>query len=391
MASVVVTKFLRRVNPQYLSLVLFTCGIVWTILLGHACISCLEAKPRGTFLSEPTLLPGSASTQMTTMEQHQFSVDFPQISPQVHGKLCSSKFASDRREVLCLAMLDTTQAREHFAYLAYMVEHEFKWLAKDVLLLLLPQLQSDAALDELLMQYTNNYTLAMPRSGSITSALVLHITNTTASSLIHVHGRNGKLPNMDLINTAAINTGARLANHDYKSFLHGMLLGADGLHAVFLDHGIQALSLTLQDSRVLGARIESMVRSLSNLGERFNRSFMFYFMLNTDSFVSVDEYLWSLVLVLAPLAVNAFAYKSLLQAYLFSMLLGLGICHYPLALLAATFVLPVCCCVNNKRGLLFLLLPVFLAVLFQVCDVFGQEILQLVLVLIILPTITTTI
>jgi hypothetical protein len=212
------------------------------------------------------------------------------------------------------------------------------------------------------------------RAGVIRGALVLDVS--TASRLfgndvrgeldILIHGVNGRLPNMDLINTIVRTTPrymraafdqqstrgtdgfhslASVAHqtlddvamtfkldqqvkeqgHDYVvkmeslfRFMRGTAMGPTGLHAFFLDKGVDSLTLSLElsdDSTVqmshseedvryllgLAQVTESTVRSLSNLSEKLHQSYYLYLMPSTYQFVSIGEYSGPLLLVLAPL------------------------------------------------------------------------------------------
>lgn len=341
MASIL-AKLVLGLDPSKASLGLFCLGVVWTLLLNFACITCLEAKPRGTFLSEPSLLPGGAHPQARWNSRIP-AQPFPRLTELgVRGKLAKSQFALDRRETLCVVGVEGDSAVEQaFSQLAFLVEHEFRWLSKDVLFLLAPNSPVQAeAVEDYLLQYERNASCAMQRTGPIVGAVVFQTVRQ--GNRIRINGRNGKLPNMDLINVVVQSspTPTRLVHDNALDFAVGMLRGSDGLHAPFLDLGIQALTLELaQSNQDVLSEMEAIVRCLSNLGERFNRSFMFYIMLSTTKFVSVDEYLWSFGLVLSPLAISAFTTRSWTRAYLYTTLIGLGIFHLPLALLAASAVL----------------------------------------------------
>ncbi|KAH9249354.1 hypothetical protein BASA81_012885 [Batrachochytrium salamandrivorans] len=299
MASILV-KLVLGLDPNKASLGLFCLGVVWTLLLNFACVTCLEAKPRGTFLSEPSLLPGGAHPQARWNSRIPIQA-FPKLTELgMRGKLVKSQFALDRRETLCVMGVEGDSTVEQaFSQLAFLVEHEFRWLSKDVLFLIAPNsptaLQVEtAAVEDYLLQYEHNASCAMQRTGPLMGAVVFQTIRQGQGNRVRINGHNGKLPNMDLINVVVQSsvTPTKLVHDNALDFALGMLHGSDGLHAPFLDLGIQALTLELaQENQDMLSEMEAIVRCLSNLGERFNRSFMFYIMLNTTTFVSVDEYL----------------------------------------------------------------------------------------------------
>lgn len=63
----------------------------------------------------------------------------------------------------------------------------------------------------------------------------------------------------------------------------------------------------------VGRIVESIVRSLNNLLERFHQSFFFYLLLSTDKYVSIGVYLISLVLITAGLFIKAFCAWTRMQ------------------------------------------------------------------------------
>jgi hypothetical protein len=391
----------------------YVLGIIWVFLFPLVCITTGESKCRGTYMSENALLPGAGRVAFNRQQLSQ-SLDLAQQLRQAPTTLAQQELiadrlrlvdhtvdvdisarrgivqavarpwpADDRKEALVLcAMLNARTSSTLTAALAaevFVVLSQAKWLSKNVILLVVNDQES-------LQGWLHRYHSAnlvddedgdgddVSRAGVIRGALVLDVS--TASRLlgndvreeldILIHGVNGRLPNMDLINTIVRTTPrymraafdqqsnrgtdgfhslASVAHqtlddvalrfkldqqvkeqgHDYVvkmeslfRFMRGTAMGPTGLHAFFLDKGVDSLTLSLElsnDSTVqmshseedvryllgLAQVTESTVRSLSNLSEKLHQSYYLYLMPSTYQFVSIGEYSGPLLLVLAPL------------------------------------------------------------------------------------------
>ena len=342
----------RCVTP--LSLILLLLGSLWVSLLATICITTGELKPRGTYVSENALMPGSALTDVNgiDMEQRSFpsSSDFGDLGFfGLKGVILRSATASDRREAICVVAQEGRG--DDVLYALSHALHRAKWLSKDVLFVLLPKneiFSTDTSATPLLRRWLETYEMSahddkIARGGPIRGAVIIDIphiggrkgeTPFSRESIL-VQGMNGRLPNMDLINVARITVpsyangrqsffASEQDDTDSKSlqglrFARDVLLGPTGWHGEFLRLGVDALTLKASNSSIgmvkpgtggttrleFAQRIEKMVRSLSNIGEKLNRSFFFYLMLGTDSFVSIDEFLWALIVFVSPLVVDA--------------------------------------------------------------------------------------
>lgn len=146
-------------------------------------------------------------------------------------------------------------------------------------------------------------------------------------------GVNGQLPNLDLVNAAAIiasnhagigvvvqapTTGP--SPNSYKTRLGTMLRGLvnqaagvpSGPHSPFIRYHVDAITLKAvadgwHDEISLGRTVESLVRSVNNLTEHFHQSFFFYLLVAADRFVSIGTYLPCAMLVAANFTVMAIA------------------------------------------------------------------------------------
>ncbi|XP_015186260.1 PREDICTED: glycosylphosphatidylinositol anchor attachment 1 protein [Polistes dominula] len=183
-------------------------------------------------------------------------------------------------------------------------------------------------------------------AGSIQAAINLELHAMRISSIdVKVEGLNGQLPNLDLFNLAQ----NMIAKEDIQKTFQRRLDSNDkntlkkwwyqfntlmtmvatqatgtptGNHGLFHRFGIEAVTLEgfekTGKSSVsfyqVGRVVESMVRSLNNLLERFHQSYFFYLLPSTDRYVSISLYMRPLVLIVASLFIKAFSMWQKLQA-----------------------------------------------------------------------------
>lgn len=186
------------------------------------------------------------------------------------------------------------------------------------------------------------------RSGSIQAAINLEIHTPKIKYIeVKVEGLNGQLPNLDLSNLVhklCVKSGI---HHSYKNsyswirnrntvdeWTNGVytLLGQvvtqiagvpNGNHGLFHRFGIEAVTLEGRDASDpagtppkvnaltsanfyrLGMALESILRSLNNLLERFHQSYFFYMMAATNRFVSIGQYMPSLCLLCVAMLIRA--------------------------------------------------------------------------------------
>ncbi|CAH0696168.1 unnamed protein product [Spodoptera exigua] len=186
------------------------------------------------------------------------------------------------------------------------------------------------------------------RSGSIQAAILLEFNTPKMKYLeVKIEGLNGQLPNLDLVNLVHKLCQKLDINHSFGksySWIRGrnsmdewkngfltmfeMVLGQidgvpDGNHGLFHRFGIEAVTLEGRDvldpsgkvPRVnslsscsfykLGIALESILRSLNNLLERFHQSYFFYILASTDRFISIGQYMPSLCLLCVAMLIRA--------------------------------------------------------------------------------------
>ncbi|XP_064075002.1 glycosylphosphatidylinositol anchor attachment 1 protein [Vanessa tameamea] len=194
------------------------------------------------------------------------------------------------------------------------------------------------------------------RSGSIQAAINLEFHTPKFKYIeVKVEGLNGQLPNLDLVNLVhklCVKSGI---HHSYKNsyswirtrnkmdeWFNGIwtMLGMvsaqiagvpNGNHGLFHRFGIEAVTLEGRDvddpagmaPRVqslsygnfyrLGITLESILRSLNNLLERFHQSYFFYMLAATNRFISIGQYMPSLCLLCGAMLLRALSLWVTLQ------------------------------------------------------------------------------
>jgi len=115
-------------------------------------------------------------------------------------------------------------------------------------------------------------------------------------------------------------------------FMYQLAFAPSGTHAHFLRYNIDAMTLepTTQydpsrtwglpmgasrsnsgfSTVLLAQTLEDVLHSMSNLEERLHQSFYFYFLANEKNFVSIDEYIFSLGILLSPCPIIALVLMS---------------------------------------------------------------------------------
>ncbi|XP_017881920.2 glycosylphosphatidylinositol anchor attachment 1 protein [Ceratina calcarata] len=185
------------------------------------------------------------------------------------------------------------------------------------------------------------------RAGSIQAAINLEIHSTRVSYIdVKIEGLNGRLPNLDLFNLAQnmiAKEGIRQSfqrrfdikyknkfknwSYHFNTLLMMIMTQATGVptgnHGLFHRFGIEAITLEGfekaghqsgdENLYQVGCIIESIVRSLNNLLERFHQSYFFYLLPSTDTYISIGLYIRSLVLIIAAMFVKAFSMWQKLQ------------------------------------------------------------------------------
>ncbi|CAD6209732.1 GSCOCG00010820001-RA-CDS [Cotesia congregata] len=229
-----------------------------------------------------------------------------------------------------------------------------KYWAKDIVFLVTEheQLGMQAWLDAYHGVVSGQEDVLIPgdlsgRAGSIQAAINLELHAMKISYIdVKVEGLNGQLPNLDLFNLAqnmikkeeirrSFQQKFDIYHRDkfkrwwyYFNTLSSMILTQatgvpTGNHGLFHRYGIEAITLegferthergNEANFNQLGRVVESIIRSLNNLLERFHQSFFFYLLPSTDRYISIGLYMPSLVLIVGSLFIKAFSMWLKLQ------------------------------------------------------------------------------
>eukprot|EP00613_Pedinella_sp_CCMP2098_P039120 CAMPEP_0171780382 /NCGR_PEP_ID=MMETSP0991-20121206/59582_1 /TAXON_ID=483369 /ORGANISM="non described non described, Strain CCMP2098" /LENGTH=314 /DNA_ID=CAMNT_0012387753 /DNA_START=15 /DNA_END=960 /DNA_ORIENTATION=- len=158
----------------------------------------------------------------------------------------------------------------------------------------------------------------MPVSGTIRAALAVNFDAPVGYS-----GERGRLPNADLVNLAShsfrglakIEQSAGSESTSYwrrltslLGFCQAMLREPAGYHHVFLNAGIDALSVEAEPSlagRSASAEdilraVETMIRSLNHCEQRLSHGFYLFALLGPNFFVSIGEWGITLAIMIIP-------------------------------------------------------------------------------------------
>lgn len=180
------------------------------------------------------------------------------------------------------------------------------------------------------------------RAGSIQAAINLELQSFDLNHIdVKIEGLNGQLPNLDLVNLVQRiaakegfisghrqtsnfkRSGAKSSWEENFRHMTSMLLTqstgvANGHHGLFYRYGIEAVTLeghkreqTNYQRKANGATstlrlLEGITRSVNNLLERFHQSFFFYLLVASDRFVSIGDYMPSMIFMVASLLIKAF-------------------------------------------------------------------------------------
>ncbi|XP_077270202.1 glycosylphosphatidylinositol anchor attachment 1 isoform X2 [Temnothorax americanus] len=184
------------------------------------------------------------------------------------------------------------------------------------------------------------------RAGSIQAAINLEFHAMRITSIdVKIEGLNGQLPNLDLFNLAQnmiakegirqsfqrrfdVNYRDKLKSwwYHFNTLMSMVATQATGVptgnHGLFHRFGIEAITLegfkksakeTEANFYQVGRIVESIVRSLNNLLERFHQSYFFYLLPSTDRYISIGLYMRPLVLIIASVFIKAFSIWQRLQ------------------------------------------------------------------------------
>ncbi|XP_072947948.1 glycosylphosphatidylinositol anchor attachment 1 protein [Epargyreus clarus] len=194
------------------------------------------------------------------------------------------------------------------------------------------------------------------RSGSIQAAINLELHTPKIKYIaVKVEGLNGQLPNLDLVNLVLKLCMKSGIHHSFKSsyswmrnrhkmddwssgfwtmleMVQAQIPGVpNGNHGLFHRFGIEAVTLegrdvgdqagtppktsalTVANFYRLGNALESIMRSMNNLLERFHQSYFFYLLAATNRFISIGQYMPSLCLMCVAMLIRALGFWVTIQ------------------------------------------------------------------------------
>ncbi|KAJ8599250.1 hypothetical protein CTAYLR_006204, partial [Chrysophaeum taylorii] len=255
-------------------------GIAWLGLLPAVSIMTGEAKPRSTFFDETTLAAFGA-------------------------RAGQAKFIEDVCSVAECARIDGAEqailrrgSLEALVVVNWPFYFDAKWLAKSVIFV------RGEDVGGWLEAYRGDR--AMARAGVIRAALIYE----KGPLDVRVLGANGALPNLDLYHLIA--TALLLDGEDrgylsrarrLASWVADYLRGPTGAHAHFLRYGIDAL--TVVSPRPMPVALELAIRALNTVEHELAHAYFMYWLAGPRTFVSVDEYAWPLMFLVAAFAFRA--------------------------------------------------------------------------------------
>jgi glycosylphosphatidylinositol transamidase len=275
---------------------------------------------------------------ITHTEIHSFNVSGRNMQT-VHSILRANKAAGTESIVLATKFSSRESSEASLSSLGLllgMMNHlkDQKWLAKDIILICTDAEFGDAGITEWLKAYHfNTQKEAFARGGNIQAAIIVEgqIKDTFGQLAILPEGANGRLANLDLLNTVyRIGRRDGLAPASFSispnpiaipkwippnvhSILNFMINQAKGTptgdHGLFGMYHIDAVTLKpiynnqspypVRDLS-MGRIVEGSLRSLNNLIEHLHQSFYYYLLPSPERYISIGEYMISLALILFP-------------------------------------------------------------------------------------------
>eukprot|EP01095_Lingulamoeba_sp_RSL-Kostka_P010587 TRINITY_DN3852_c0_g1_i1.p1 TRINITY_DN3852_c0_g1~~TRINITY_DN3852_c0_g1_i1.p1 ORF type:complete len:627 (+),score=109.34 TRINITY_DN3852_c0_g1_i1:99-1979(+) len=226
---------------------------------------------------------------------------------------------------------------------------EVNWLSKDIMFVVTETIYNDVGITTWNHRYHNVELIETDdfvRGGKIRAAVCLDFrANSLDYILLKIHGSNGKLPNLDLVNTfEAISQKNRRQtnifdffdpipdllfikkrfgefidsfNVFHKNLIIFILRQAFGVptgdHAAFQNYNVDAITITCYSNQQNDGTmfefahiIESGVRSLNNLIEHFHQSFYYYILVSPYIYISIGQYMITLAFLIIPLLLLIF-------------------------------------------------------------------------------------
>ncbi|KAK9457364.1 Gaa1-like protein [Dipodascopsis uninucleata] len=371
-----------------LSSILIIGGIGWLFYLP------VEGQSRRTYISENALLPGQALTYFEKSEENIVRAFREEI------RLLADKSQALRTETIreWIDIIGFKSASHNWTFShyndiksgsnAYGVLHAPRGDTTESMIICAPWLNEDGVVNEggvaialSLSRYLKRWSIwskdiillipsdggfglsawvsdyhqtSMLSSGAIEGGIILDFPGTSDRfDVLEIlySGKNGQLPNLDLVNTLVLIAGYMgvkvtvngidMPEETYHSRTLTLLSGiahqalsnlykAGAGHEAFSGWRIDTVTMRANtgfgpyDQMLYGRIVEAGLRSINNLLEHFHQSFFFYLLLSPRRFVSIGTYLPSAMMVGASFTIKGF-YLWLSSENIFSEVLNAAI------------------------------------------------------------------
>lgn len=270
-------------------------GLAWLFCLPAISLTTAELKPRSVYFDDTSMAPLAAKPGYvaTSREDRQ-----PRRNASFVVRPDSGAWPLEAIALVANDKKSVPLALDVAEYVA-----KVPWLSRNLLVVV----------DESPAAFLDAYysSADMDRGGLIRAALVLEDGPTES---IRIIGANGALPNMDLLalftmsSSDSVEGTTTSEGETYWERAEGILTwiskllgGPTGAHSLFLDRGVDALTVVGADP----IKIEVALRSLNNLEHQLHHSFFMYWLASPKIFVSINEYAWPIMLLVLPLALAA--------------------------------------------------------------------------------------
>jgi hypothetical protein len=291
-----------------------------------------------TYVSENALLPANADIEYYVEKSSLPHIETVELQTYKNLKYYVIESKTEGSESILFVSKNQYFSKKIINYFATR-----NYWAKDIMFVL-PNTRED--LEEFLDDYFYGISSNISRHGEIQAGICLELKdNDTFDKLyLAIEGVNGELPNLDFINTIV-----RVANYKYIPL--GLMERAIPFQTGFFDHfldyeeirrlrilysmffnfyngqvpnqqhsyfhqslakyRIDAVTILSLDSGIFSTDkviqlLEGTFRSVNNLLERFHQSFFLYFLVESNSYLSIAFYYPALGILLIGLALNSF-------------------------------------------------------------------------------------
>ncbi|KAH9644358.1 hypothetical protein HF086_006386 [Spodoptera exigua] len=318
--SVKWVRLLKRVHGP----VCFLCyvgALVWFALLGH------REFNNETYFSENALLPGLMNYEdIDDMPVPWLVGKMSQIHLEVYTHNFTLHYPLGQGQVFRGTNVYGILRAPRTSSLEALVVSSQKYWAKDIIFLVTQHDQ--LGMQAWLEAYHGLHNEAEPFHSSLGSFWKPGTPKFNMESFfsnIRLKGRHKKALNPGTLKgrSGSIQAAILLEFNTPKMIWTNGRMVPDGNHGLFHRFGIEAVTLEGRDvldpsgkvPRVnslsscsfykLGIALESILRSLNNLLERFHQSYFFYILASTDRFISIGQYMPSLCLLCVAMLIRA--------------------------------------------------------------------------------------